>query len=176
MKTPLKYTSLSFTKRSRSPELCLSANRVESVQFPALSHLAYRGGEKSALSPISRNSAAICGDIYEGNKLKPLHSLSYGTRNSLACTHTAVLIQADNVERARWIMEPGHESAIWFTVKLFGFLIGWNCDLIFWADVFVWLSLKAAASELFAFVLLLDPVVMFALYLPRSASGIVRTL
>lgn len=46
-------------------------------------------------------------------------------------------------------MEPGHESAIWFTVKLFGFLIGWNCDLIFWADVFVWLSLKAAASELF---------------------------
>lgn len=78
-----------------------------------------------ALSPISRNSAAICGDIYEGNKLKPLHSLSYGTRNSLAYTHTAVLIQADNVERARLNYGPRtrkcnlvYSEAVWFSYWL----------------------------------------------------------
>lgn len=116
-----------YTKHSSSLKQCLSANSVESVQFPALSHLAYRGGagEKSALSPISRNSAVICGGIYEGNKLKPLHSLSYGTRNSLAYTHTAVLIQADNVERAR--LNYGtrtrkcnlvYSEAVWFSYWL----------------------------------------------------------
>lgn len=123
--TPFKYTSLSFTKRSRSSERCLSANRMESVQFPALSHLAYRGGEKSALSPINRHSDAICGDIYEGNKLKPLHSLSYGTRDSLSHTHTAVVIRADNVERAR--LNYGartrkcnlvYSEAVWFSYWL----------------------------------------------------------
>lgn len=125
MNTPLKRTSLSFTKCSRSPERCLSTNRGEGVQFPALSHLAYRGGEKSALSPISRNSTVIYGGIYEGNKLKPLHSLSYGTRNSLAYTHTTVLIQADNVERAR--LNYGtrtrkcnlvYSEAVWFSYWL----------------------------------------------------------